>query len=80
MSKAKGVEVRSHVLVGHEVKSIVEFAKVRAFDLLVIGFMGHSAVYERFMGGPWQNLVRPVPCAVLVVKQEMGNHPVGSPG
>jgi nucleotide-binding universal stress UspA family protein len=64
----KGVEIRSHVIVGHEVKSIVEFIKANKYDLLVIGFMGHSAVYERVMGGTCQNLVRLAPCSVLVVK------------
>ena len=40
----QGVELQCHVLVGHEVKTIVEFIKERGFDLLVIGFMGHSAL------------------------------------
>jgi nucleotide-binding universal stress UspA family protein len=64
----KGIEIRSHVVVGHEVKSIVEFVEKYAFDVLVIGFMGHSAIYERVMGGTCQNLVRLAPCSVLVVK------------
>lgn len=68
LGTVKGVEVRSHVVVGHEVKSIVEFVKAHKFDLLVVGFMGHSAVYERVMGGTCQNLVRLVPCSVMVVK------------
>jgi nucleotide-binding universal stress UspA family protein len=68
LGSAKGIEIRSHVIVGHEVKSIVEFIKRYGFDLLVIGFMGHSAIYERVMGGTCQNLVRLAPCSVLVVK------------
>jgi len=68
MAAAKGVTIHSHVIVGHEVKSIVEFIKQRGFDLLVIGFMGHSAVYDRVMGSTCQSLVRLVPCTVFVVK------------
>jgi nucleotide-binding universal stress UspA family protein len=68
MGTKAGVRITSHVIVGHEVKSIVEFVKHYAFDLLVIGFMGHSAIYERVMGGTCQNLVRLAPCSVLVVK------------
>jgi len=68
MAAAKGVRLHAHVIVGHEVKSIVEFVKQRGFDLLVIGFMGHSAVYDRVMGSTCQSLVRLAPCAVLVVK------------
>ena len=64
----RGVEVQCHVLVGHEIKSIVEFIKERGFDLLVIGFMGHSALYDRVMGSTCQGLVRLAGCSVLVVK------------
>lgn len=64
----KGIEILSHVFVGHEVQTIVEFIKAHDVDLLVIGFMGHSALYNRIMGGTCQNLVRLAPCSVLVVK------------
>jgi nucleotide-binding universal stress UspA family protein len=64
----EGVEIQPHILVGHEVKTILEFIKVYGFDLLVIGFMGHSAIYDRIMGSTCQSLVRLAPCAVLVVK------------
>lgn len=65
---AAGVEVHPHVIVGHEVKTVVEFVKAHGFDLLVIGFMGHSALYDRVMGSTCQSLVRLAPCSVLVVK------------
>jgi nucleotide-binding universal stress UspA family protein len=64
----QGVELQCHVLVGHEIKAIVEFIKEQGFDLLVIGFMGHSALYDRVMGSTCQGLVRLAPCAALVVK------------
>jgi nucleotide-binding universal stress UspA family protein len=50
------------------VKSIVEFIKERRYDLLVIGFMGHSALYERVMGSTCQGRVRLADCTVVVVK------------
>jgi len=68
MAAAKGVTLHCHVIVGHEVKTFVEFIKQRGFDLLVIGFMGHSALYDRIMGSTCHGLVRLAPCAVLVVK------------
>jgi nucleotide-binding universal stress UspA family protein len=68
LAQEKGVELKPHVILGHEVKTIIEFIRQRDFDLLVIGFMGHSALYERVMGGTCQNLVRLAPCSVLVVK------------
>jgi len=68
MAEAKGVTLRSRVVIGHEVKTIVEFVKEHGYDMLVVGFLGHSAIYDRIMGGTCQNLVRLAPCAVLVVK------------
>ena len=68
MASNAGLILKSHVIVGHEVKTIVEFIKKYGFDLLMIGFMGHSALYGRVMGGTCQSLVRMAPCSVLVVK------------
>jgi len=68
MADRNGVKLKPNVLMGHEVATIVEFLRENQFDLLVIGFMGHSAVYARVMGGTCQNLVRLAPCAILVVK------------
>ena len=68
MAERGGVALRPHVIVGHEVKSIVEFVRANGVDVLVVGFMGHSALYERVMGSTCQSLVRLAPCSVLVVK------------
>jgi Universal stress protein UspA and related nucleotide-binding proteins len=68
MANKEGVTLHCHVIVGHEVKSILEFIKEKGFDLLVLGFMGHSALYDRVMGSTCQSLVRLAPCSVLVVK------------
>ena len=63
-----GVDLRTSIVSGHEVKAIVDFARERGFDLLVIGYMGHSRIYEHLWGGTSQNLTRMAPCSVLVVK------------
>jgi nucleotide-binding universal stress UspA family protein len=68
MAKQQGIELHCHVFTGHEIKTIVEFVKEKGFDLLVVGFMGHSALYDRVMGSTCQGLVRLAPCTVLVVK------------
>jgi len=68
MAARAGVPVHCHIVLGHEVKTILEFIKVHGFDLLVIGFMGHSAIYDRVMGSTCQTLVRMAPCSVLVAK------------
>jgi nucleotide-binding universal stress UspA family protein len=63
-----GIGLRTAVARGHEVKAVVEFAREKGFNLLVIGYTGHSRVYERLWGGTSQNLTRMAPCSVLVVK------------
>ncbi|TSA03345.1 MAG: universal stress protein [Nitrospiraceae bacterium] len=65
---AAGVTLHSHVMPGHEVETIVTFAREKGFDLLVIGFMGHSRIFGRIWGSTSQNLTKLSPCTVLVVK------------
>lgn len=67
-AKDQGVELHTKVRPGHEVEAIVEYAREGKFDLLVIGFSGHSRAFGRVMGGTAQNLTRLAPCAVLVAK------------
>jgi nucleotide-binding universal stress UspA family protein len=68
MAGEQGVEIHPHIVVGHEVKAIVEFIKDHEIDLLVLGFIGHSALYDRVMGSTAQTLIRMASCSVLVVK------------
>lgn len=67
-AKIKRVKLEIEVVAGHPVASIVERVKALKADLLVVGFMGHSALYERIIGGTADRLVRLAPCPVLVVK------------
>ena len=67
-SAAAGIDLKSTVLSGHEVETIVKFARKGHFDLLVVGFMGHSRAFGRIWGGTSQNLTKTAPCSVLVVK------------
>ena len=66
--KKGGVRIEPHVVAGHTVPTIVEFIDRGGFDLLVIGYMGHSALYNRLIGSTTDRLVELAPCAVLVVK------------
>jgi nucleotide-binding universal stress UspA family protein len=67
-AKASGVKLEVHVVAGHAVPCIVDFVEKGEFDLLVIGYMGHSAIYNRLIGGTTDRLVELAPCQVLVVK------------
>jgi nucleotide-binding universal stress UspA family protein len=68
LARLRQTALATHLVVGHPVRSILEFVERNGFDLLVVGFMGHSALYERIIGGTADRLVRLAPCPVLVVK------------
>jgi len=68
MATQDGVDLKCTVLAGHEVETIARFARDGCFDLLVVGFMGHSRAFGRIWGGTSQNLARTSLCSVLVVK------------
>lgn len=68
MAAEQSCLIEPHVLVGHEVRAILDFIEDNQIDYLVVGFVGVSAVYERMMGGTSSSLVRLAPCDVLVVK------------
>ena len=67
-AKAAGVAIETHLVPGHVVDAVIGLVKQLKADLLVVGFMGHSQLYERIIGGTTDRLVRLAPCAVLVVK------------
>lgn len=60
--------IETHLVPGHVVEALVRLINERGFDLLVVGFMGHSQLYERVIGGTTDRLARLAPCSVLVVK------------
>jgi nucleotide-binding universal stress UspA family protein len=67
LAAEKGVNLTNVVVAGHAAASIVAHLKVAKADPLVVGFMGHSALYERIIGGTADRLVRLAPCPVMVV-------------
>jgi nucleotide-binding universal stress UspA family protein len=68
LAALSGLEMETMVQQGHEVERIVEAAKQGRCDLLVIGYHGHSRLFERAMGSTAQAIVRHAPCPVLVAK------------
>lgn len=68
IAKKKAVKLDAEVVAGHAVTAIVAYVRASKADLLIVGFMGHSALYERIIGGTADRLVRLAPCPVLVVK------------
>ena len=64
----RGVTLTCSIIAGHEVKAIIDFARQGSYSLLVVGFTGHSRIYEHIWGGTSHNLTHLAPCSVLVVK------------
>jgi nucleotide-binding universal stress UspA family protein len=67
-AQAAGVAIETHLLPGHAVHAIVTLVNEQHFDLLVVGFMGHTRLYQQMIGSTTERLVRLASCAVLVVK------------
>jgi nucleotide-binding universal stress UspA family protein len=67
-AEAAGVALETHLLPGHPVHTIVALINEQHFDLLVVGFMGHTRLYEQIIGSTTERLVRLAPCTILVVK------------
>jgi nucleotide-binding universal stress UspA family protein len=64
----QGKTLYTNIIPGNGVKAIVEFIRQGGYDLLVVGYTGHSKIYDHIWGGTSQNLTRLAPCSVLVVK------------
>ena len=67
-ARQRQLQLRTHVLVGHPVRDIVELAAELEVELLVIGAVGHSALYERLIGSRADRIIQLAHCPVLVVK------------
>ena len=67
-ARLHSIDVETVIAPGHAVKVIGDFIGEHAIDLLVIGFTGHSRIYEHIWGGTAHNLTSTVQCNVLVVK------------
>ena len=68
MADQSHVKLQTHVVAGHPVRDIVDFADRIEAELLVIGATGHSALYERLIGSRADRIVQLAPCPVLIVK------------
>jgi nucleotide-binding universal stress UspA family protein len=59
-ARLHSVDIDTVIVPGHAVKVIGDFVQQNAVDLLVIGFTGHSWIYEHIWGGTAHNLTSTV--------------------
>jgi len=65
---AAGLTAERVVLYGVPFQEIVEAAKARQVDLIVMGTHGHTGLMYVFLGSVAEKVVRLAPCSVLVVR------------
>jgi nucleotide-binding universal stress UspA family protein len=65
---AAGVAATAETVVGRPARMIVEIAKARATDLIVMGTHGRSGFAHMVLGSVAERVVRTAPCAVLSVR------------
>ncbi len=67
---SNGKPVIREVRVGAAFMEIIEYARFKEIDLLVIGTHGRSGLMHVLMGSVAERIVRKSPCPVLTVKPE----------
>lgn len=75
----QSLKPRIHVLSGSAHAEILEFAKQREIDLLVVGTHGRTGLSHLFMGSVAEKIVRLAPCPVLTVHPEGHQFVQGKP-
>jgi len=65
---AAGLTAERLVLYGVPFQDIVETAKARQVDLIVMGTHGHTGLMHVLLGSVAERVVRLAPCSVLVVR------------
>jgi nucleotide-binding universal stress UspA family protein len=68
LAAMSGIELDTVIRQGHEVETIVTTAREGRFDLLILGYHGHSGIFGRIMGSTAQSIARLAPCSVMLAK------------
>ena len=63
----EGLDFQVEIRVGKDYTKILEFAREKDIDLIVIGRTGRSAIEKAFFGNVTEKIARKADCAVLVV-------------
>lgn len=59
-----------NVEIGNPAQCIVEFAKNNSFDMIILGFVGHTAIDEFLVGSTASKVARYAPCSVLIYRPD----------
>jgi nucleotide-binding universal stress UspA family protein len=67
-ARAVGVELQTHIAVGHPAEQILHHAAQLKADLIVMGHRGGSRVKEWLLGSVSKRVVTYAPCSVLIAR------------
>jgi len=67
-AREAGMALHTLLRAGHAAKTIVEVVKEGAFDLVIVGHTGLSAVWAMVLGSTAERVSRHAPCSVLIVR------------
>jgi nucleotide-binding universal stress UspA family protein len=68
----RGIQVRSTILSGHEVQTILAYITEHACDCLILGAQGQSSILRPFLGSTADKVINHTPCSVLIVRAGAG--------
>ena len=71
-----GVDAQAFVMSGKPADAIIEIAKDKSADLIVVGSHGRTGLDRLLMGSVAERVIVLSSCAVLVVKGKMGKHQI----
>ncbi len=74
-AKQAGITLETCEMSGNPPRSIVQFAKQVAADLVVMGTHGRSGIARAVLGSVTEDVIRHAPCPVLVVRQTVVEKP-----
>jgi nucleotide-binding universal stress UspA family protein len=66
--RQRGTQIQTEVRAGNAPHAIVQVAKERDVDLIVIGHRGHSGLWGHFLGATADRVSEHAPCSVLIAR------------
>ncbi|AEH06873.1 universal stress protein [Methanothermococcus okinawensis] len=69
MAKERGVEIKTEILEGTPAKEIVDYAKRKDVDLIVMGTTGKTGLDKLLLGSVAEKVSKRAHCPVLLVKK-----------
>jgi nucleotide-binding universal stress UspA family protein len=67
-AKAKGLEIKTDVAVGHPAAQIVKVADEKKCDMIIVGHRGKSKMADWLLGSVSKRVSSYAPCTVAIVK------------